>query len=87
MSTIKQDSSPQARSYHLKKLPKGLLSRVKNYYDTNSGYVIEKDESAYWVKLAGDDRLQKVITQEMAGIVRRPATVSVAEGYCQCWYR
>ncbi|ESK87146.1 hypothetical protein Moror_11839 [Moniliophthora roreri MCA 2997] len=80
MSTIKQDSSPQARANHLKKLPKVLLSRVKNYYDANSGYVIEKDESAYWVKLAGDDRLQKVITREMAGIVRRPATVQSLKG-------
>ncbi|KAL0961134.1 hypothetical protein HGRIS_006107 [Hohenbuehelia grisea] len=78
---LEQDPSGHARAAHLKKLPKNLLDRVKQSYGTQlGGYSIESDESAYWVRLAGDDQLPKVVSQELANIVRYPATVQSFKG-------
>ena len=60
LTTIKQDVSPRARSAHLKKLPSNLLAGVKNNYASNPE--LEADEAAYWVKLAGDERLPSVLS-------------------------
>ncbi|KAL0069778.1 Mitochondrial translocator assembly and maintenance protein 41 [Marasmius tenuissimus] len=81
LSTIKQDTSPNARSAHLKKLPAGLLSRVQRSYASNSGLPSrEKDENLYWVKMAEDANLAKAINKEMATIVRAPATIQSLKG-------
>lgn len=61
MSTIQQDSSPLARSAHLKKLPSNLLTAVTNHYTGCSGLRRELDETAYWVKLAEDEKLPDVL--------------------------
>ena len=61
LSNIRQDISPVARSAHLKKLPSNLLSGVSNHYLNNSRLRRELDETAYWVKLAEDERLSDVI--------------------------
>jgi mitochondrial translocator assembly and maintenance protein 41 len=61
LETIEQDVTPHARSAHLKKLPSNLLSSVRNYYSDACLPSIEADESAYWVRLAGDKQLPKVI--------------------------
>jgi mitochondrial translocator assembly and maintenance protein 41 len=61
LETIKQDVTPHARSAHLKKLPSHLLSRVRNNYSGSGLPSIEADESAYWVRLAGDENLPKVL--------------------------
>ncbi|KAJ2927490.1 hypothetical protein H1R20_g9606, partial [Candolleomyces eurysporus] len=81
-SSIEQDISPKARSAHLKKLPLGLLSRVKQNYEQKGAVdkELESDEAAYWVKLAGDEQLSQVLRQELAGIVRYPATVQSVKG-------
>jgi translocator assembly and maintenance protein 41 len=62
MSNIQQDISPLARSAHLKKLPSNLLTSITNHYTAHSSLRRELDESAYWVKLAEDERLANVIT-------------------------
>lgn len=61
MSTIQQDSSPLARSAHLKKLPSNLLTAVTNHYTGCSGLRRELDETAYWIKLAEDENLPDVL--------------------------
>jgi translocator assembly and maintenance protein 41 len=61
LSTIQQDISPQARSAHLKKLPSNLLTGITNHYTSHTNLRRELDESAYWVKLAEDDNLAKVM--------------------------
>lgn len=59
---IEQDVSPHARSAHLRKLPAGLLEGVRRHYDGRAGFPpLESDESAYWVRLAGDERLPEVL--------------------------
>ena len=61
-SVIQQDVSARARSAHLKKLPSNLLKGVKNNYSRRSlDPELEADESAYWVYLAGDEHLAKVL--------------------------
>ncbi|KAF9013271.1 mitochondrial matrix Mmp37 [Cyathus striatus] len=64
-NTIQQDVSAKARSAHLRKLPENLLGRVKmSYRGKLEGAVeLEKDESAYWVHLAGDERLKGVLAE------------------------
>ncbi|KAF5382732.1 hypothetical protein D9615_002855 [Tricholomella constricta] len=80
-STIQQDTAPQARAAHLKKLPSNLLTQVKNNYSRSSSEPsIEADESAYWLRLAGDEKLPAVLTEEMSRIVRYPATVQTIKG-------
>ncbi|GLB38326.1 putative mitochondrial matrix Mmp37 [Lyophyllum shimeji] len=78
---IEQDTAPQARAAHLKKLPSNLLVRVKNSYARSSSIQpTEEDESTYWLRLAGDEKLPQVLTEEMSKIVRYPATVQSIKG-------
>lgn len=63
LETIEQDVTPHARSAHLKKLPSNLLSRVRNSYSGSGLPSIEADESAYWVRLAGDEHLPEVLRE------------------------
>ncbi|KIY48638.1 Mmp37-domain-containing protein [Fistulina hepatica ATCC 64428] len=80
-STVRQDTSPISRAAHLRKLPSNLLAGVKNNYTRSSAFPnLESDESAYWVKLAGDENLPRVLREEMTRIVRYPATVQTAKG-------
>lgn len=64
-SRIQQDGSPKARAAHLRKLPKGLLERVNRNYAMRLDNVVElkADEGVYWVHLAGDDSLPKVLME------------------------
>lgn len=67
LSTIQQDTTPHARAAHLKKLPSNLLTGVKNNYDrscTTPSY--EADESAYWIRLAGDEKLPAALSEGMS---------------------
>ncbi|KAG7088416.1 hypothetical protein E1B28_012413 [Marasmius oreades] len=81
LSTIKQDTSPLAKSAHLRKLPSGLLSRVERHFGSREGKPSrEKEEGLYWVKLAEDEKLGERVKKEMAAIVRAPATVQSLKG-------
>lgn len=60
---IRQDVSAKARSAHLKKLPAELLTRVQNNYSRSGCPPPGGDDSAYWVKLAGDERLPAVLRE------------------------
>lgn len=64
-STLQQDTSPHARAAHLKKLPSNLLTGVKNNFSRSSLIPPPEveDESAYWVRLSGDDRLPVVLSE------------------------
>lgn len=63
-STIQQDTAPQVRSAHLKKLPSNLLGAVRNtYLGSSSIPPFEADESAYWLHLAQDEKLPKVLNK------------------------
>jgi len=63
-TVIQQDVSPRARSAHLKKLPSNLLTGVKNNYSRQGlNPELQADESAYWVYLAGDEKLPQVLTE------------------------
>lgn len=63
-SAIQQDTTAHARSAHLKKLPSNLLTGVKNNYSrSSSSPPMEADESAYWLRLASDEKLPQVLTQ------------------------
>ncbi|KAK2465328.1 hypothetical protein APHAL10511_002682 [Amanita phalloides] len=82
-SAIEQDTAPQARAAHLKKLPSNLLRRVRETFahkDPDAQSVFEADESVYWARLAGDERLPDVLQGEMRGIVRYPATMQSLKG-------
>jgi len=80
-SAIQQDTSPKARAAHLRKLPHGLLNRVKdNFGRQGIAKEPEADETAFWAKLAGDEKLQAVISSELAGIVRTPAAIQSVKG-------
>ncbi|KAJ7935659.1 mitochondrial matrix Mmp37-domain-containing protein [Mycena leptocephala] len=80
-STIQQDTTPHARSAHLKKLPSNLLTGVKNNYDRSSTTpAYEADENAYWIRLAGDEKLPATLGEELRRIVRYPATVQSLKG-------
>jgi len=61
ISHIQQDTSPLARSAHLKKLPSNLLTGVTNHYTGHTNMRRELDETAYWVKLAEDAKLPDVM--------------------------
>jgi len=81
LATIQQDTTPHARAAHLRKLPSNLLSGVRNNFDrTGKAPVYEADESAYWIRLAGDEQLPSVLGQELKGIVRYPATIQSFKG-------
>ncbi|KIL63212.1 hypothetical protein M378DRAFT_164716 [Amanita muscaria Koide BX008] len=82
-ATIQQDTTPHARAAHLKKLPSNLLGRTKDNFgrsDPEIQTLFEADESAYWSRLAGDEKLRPILEQEMSGIVRYPATVQTLKG-------
>lgn len=55
---IRQDISPHGRAAHLKKLPSNLLRGIERNFEGK-----EMDESAYWVRVAGDERLPMVLAQ------------------------
>ncbi|KIJ61099.1 hypothetical protein HYDPIDRAFT_177171 [Hydnomerulius pinastri MD-312] len=76
---IEQDTSAHARAAHLKKLPEGLLSRVHQRVE-GRGPAREADESAYWLRVAGDEQLPSILNAEMSKIVRYPATVQSLKG-------
>ncbi|KAF5360805.1 hypothetical protein D9756_004907 [Leucocoprinus leucothites] len=81
---IQQDTSPKARSYHLRKLPQGLKVRVQQRLALEKGVseeLAKEDENAYWMKLAADEEvLKKIVSEEMSSIVRGPATVQSLKG-------
>ncbi|PPR08162.1 hypothetical protein CVT24_012126 [Panaeolus cyanescens] len=81
---IEQDLSARARAMHLRKLPEHLLKGIKTNYARRWGddvvNELAKDEGAYWVKLAGDEALTRVLQEEMANIVRGPATIQSLKG-------
>lgn len=64
-SRIEQDGSAKARAALLRKLPRGLLERVRRNYAMRSDNVLElqADEGVYWVHLAGDEQLPKVLME------------------------
>ncbi|KAH0832326.1 Mmp37-domain-containing protein [Lanmaoa asiatica] len=76
---IEQDTSAHARAAHLKKLPEGLLTRVHSRVQGH-GPPREVDESAYWLRVAGDTGLPSILCSEMRDIVRYPATVQSLKG-------
>ncbi|KAH7915846.1 Mmp37-domain-containing protein [Hygrophoropsis aurantiaca] len=78
-SEIEQDTSAHARAAHLKKLPEGLLSRVHERAE-GRGPPREADESAYWLRVAGDENLPQILHAEMSKVVRYPATVQSLKG-------
>jgi len=57
---IEQDTSAHARAAHLKKLPEGLLTRVHSRA-VGRGPPREADESAYWLRVAGDTTLPSIL--------------------------
>ena len=61
---VEQDITSHARAAHLKKLPQGLLSRVHERME-GRGPAREADESAYWLRIAGDDTLPTVLHEGM----------------------
>ncbi|KAG6884959.1 hypothetical protein C0993_007074, partial [Termitomyces sp. T159_Od127] len=79
-SVVRQDTSPAARVAHLRKLPSNLLAGVRERYAKTSELAGEADESAFWLELAGDERLPRVLTEEMGRIVRYPAAVQSVKG-------
>ena len=79
-SQVRQDTSPAARSAHLRKLPAELLARVEVRAAGSGGPPKEADEAAYWLRLAGNERLADIINGEMRSIVRYPATVQSLKG-------
>ncbi|KAF8895502.1 Mmp37-domain-containing protein [Infundibulicybe gibba] len=79
---VTQDNAPAARVKHIKKLPAHLLQGVRDNYARRGELdgLFQRDEAAYWMRLAADERLPDVIQQEMARIVRYPATVQSLKG-------
>lgn len=61
---VEQDTSPHARAAHLKKLPQGLLCRVHERME-GRGPAREADESAYWLRIAGDETLPTILHEGM----------------------
>jgi translocator assembly and maintenance protein 41 len=78
---VQQDVSPHARAALLRKLPSNFLAGIKTNYANKAQIVCaEGEESTYWTKLGGDERLADVLTLEMSNIVRGPATVQSLKG-------
>ncbi|KIK52030.1 hypothetical protein GYMLUDRAFT_64444 [Collybiopsis luxurians FD-317 M1] len=59
LHNIQQDVSPQARSLHLRKLPVNLLFHLKLRY----GEQKKEEENAYWVRLAGEEKLPEMLNR------------------------
>lgn len=77
--SVEQDTSPHARAAHLKKLPEELLKHVHRRAE-GRGPPREADESAYWLRIAGDKELPSILNSEITKIVRYPATVQSLKG-------
>ncbi|KAG2126533.1 Mmp37-domain-containing protein [Suillus clintonianus] len=77
--SVEQDTSPHARAAHLKKLPEELLRHVHRRAE-GRGPPREADESAYWLRIAGDKELPSILDSEITKIVRYPATVQSLKG-------
>jgi translocator assembly and maintenance protein 41 len=61
-TTIKQDTSPQVRASHVRKLPSELRGRIDARFTGKSGFPSkEAEESTYWSRVAGDASLSEVI--------------------------
>lgn len=65
---IEQDTSVQTRAAHLRKLPKELNARLKTHYSRELGDV---DDSTYWTKVAGDEKLPLVLREGMSSLFTR----------------
>ncbi|KAG0697626.1 mitochondrial matrix Mmp37-domain-containing protein [Suillus ampliporus] len=76
---VEQDTSPHARAAHLKKLPEELLRHVHERAE-GRGPPREADESAYWLRIAGDKELPGILDSEITKIVRYPATAQSLKG-------
>ncbi|OJA09427.1 hypothetical protein AZE42_03071 [Rhizopogon vesiculosus] len=61
---VEQDTSPHARAAHLKKLPDELLKHVHGRAE-GRGPPREADESAYWLRVAGDKDLPAILNSGM----------------------
>lgn len=60
--SIEQDMSPHVRAALLRKLPATLRTRVTDRYAARAGFPArEADESAFWIKVAGDAELPDVL--------------------------
>ncbi|KAG6831931.1 hypothetical protein H0H92_006532 [Tricholoma furcatifolium] len=79
-TVVRQDISPLTRAALLKKLPSNLLKGVREHWARTSDVPMEADESAFFSRLAGDEKLSQVLTQEMGTIVRYPAAVQSVKG-------
>ncbi|KAG2351155.1 Mmp37-domain-containing protein [Suillus spraguei] len=77
--SVEQDTSSHARAAHLKKLPEELLKRVHQRAE-GRGPPREADESAYWLRIAGDEELPLILHSEISKIVQYPATVQSLKG-------
>ena len=61
---VEQDTNPHARAAHLKKLPEELLKHVHERAE-GRGPSREADESAYWLRVAGDKDLPAILSSGM----------------------
>lgn len=61
--TIQQDTTAHARAAHLRKLPSNLLAGVTRHYASADILPREADETVYWTRLAGDEKLPLVLEQ------------------------
>lgn len=78
---LHQDVSPKARAMHLRKLPANLSRAVEGRFaGLESLPAKEADEVAYWTKIAAEDNMVKVLSEETANLVRRPSTVQSVKG-------
>ena len=58
---IHQDLSPNTRAAHVRKLPSNLRTRIDRHFAKLAGPPKESDETAYWIRVAGDPTLPKVL--------------------------
>ena len=57
---IHQDLSPSTRAAHVRKLPSNLRTRIDRPF-AHAGPPKESDETAYWIRVAGDPTLPEVL--------------------------
>lgn len=66
-ATIEQDMSPHIRASLIKKLPATLRTRLTDRYSSRAGIPAkEADESAFWVRIAGDADLSDVLRKGLS---------------------
>ena len=58
---IHQDLSPITRAAHVRKLPSNLRTRIDTHFAQLGGPPKESDETAYWIRVAGDPTLPDVL--------------------------